>query len=171
MISVFKADEILHSVDVDASSRSEHINDAPNKKQRRILKHELFIERMWRLSSTHSQTIIIFIPFHHHRPFLHLLSSYFIFGGHARAAIGYVTLVPWSVHQIRMMYGWGWRAGGATHTTHRSGSVTRTIFKIAYAQTETQGEGAAGGRLRNLAGGPSIHRPDSCYTCHDQRRQ
>jgi ribosome biogenesis protein SLX9 len=70
MITIFKADEILHSVDVDA----------PNKKQRRILKHELFIERMWRLFSTHSQTIIIIIPFHntdHSRIYCHFI-SYFL---------------------------------------------------------------------------------------------
>ena len=48
-----KSDVILHSVDVDASSQ-QPVN-APNKKEKRILKHELFIERMWRLSSTHSQ--------------------------------------------------------------------------------------------------------------------
>jgi hypothetical protein len=54
-----KPDEILHSVDVDASSQQQ-VN-APNKKERRILKHELFIERMWRLSSTHSQTVTHFV--------------------------------------------------------------------------------------------------------------
>ena len=42
-----KPDEVLHSVDADASSQ-QHAN-APNKKERRILKHELFIERTWRV--------------------------------------------------------------------------------------------------------------------------
>ena len=55
-----KPDEILHSVDVDASSQ-QHVNAPSNKKERRILKHELFIERMWRLSSTHSQTVTHFV--------------------------------------------------------------------------------------------------------------
>lgn len=44
--------------------------------------------------------------------------------------------------------------GGA----HRLGGVTRTVFKVACAQTETQGEGGARGRpLGNATGRPSIH--------------
>ena len=50
-----KPDVILHSVDVDVDGSSQQPVNAPNKKEKRILKHELFIERMWRLSSTHSQ--------------------------------------------------------------------------------------------------------------------
>jgi len=43
--STRKADEILHSVNADDASRPPQ--QTPNKKDRRVLKHELFVERMW----------------------------------------------------------------------------------------------------------------------------
>jgi hypothetical protein len=52
-----KADEILHSVNADALP----LQHAPNKEERRILKHELFIKRMWRLPSARTQNIIILL--------------------------------------------------------------------------------------------------------------
>jgi len=44
------ADELLHSVNADDPQQ------VPNKKERRILKHELFIERMWRLTNPRHKT-------------------------------------------------------------------------------------------------------------------
>jgi hypothetical protein len=54
---------------------------------------------------------------------------------------------------------------------HRFGGVTRTVFKIARAQTETQGEGGARGRpLGNATGRPSIHSSNaSCQRWREVR--
>ena len=53
-------------------------------------------------------------------------------------------------------------------TTHRLGGVTRTVFKVACAQTETQGaRGARGRPLGDATGRPSIH--GSNTTCQPWR--
>ena len=54
---------------------------------------------------------------------------------------------------------------------YRFGGVARSIFKIARAQTETQGEGGARRRrLGSATGGPSIHRANANANHHQRSR-
>ena len=65
-----KADEILHSVnaaDSDALAVGPHSQQTPNKKERRILKHELFIQRKLR-------SHLIMVPFPRLTSYFRLIS-------------------------------------------------------------------------------------------------
>ena len=78
-----KADEILRSVSTDVSF-PQQLQHTPNKKEKRILKHELFIERTWRLFCTRDTRKQMTISFHH---FASLLL--YDFPCTSRSAMGY----------------------------------------------------------------------------------
>ena len=117
-------------------------------------------------------------PFHIFN-LIHLIFTHFFIWrlsyciwSHTRAAIGYHGYVrpcmphPSNTEMMDPMDVWMDVCG-----THRAGGVTRPIFKVACAQTETQGEGGARGRpLGNATGSPSIHSSNaSCQRWREVR--
>jgi len=62
-----------------------------------------------------------------------IVTLFHIFLGHAHVAIGYVTLIAWSVHRTRMMYGWGW-GGGGWATPHTGLEASRAPYSKSHAR-------------------------------------
>jgi hypothetical protein len=137
---------ILHSVNADEDASHPPPQHAPNKKERRILKHELFIERMWRLildkctNAPKQHKSFRFVS-----PFFFLPSSDLLicnpsYAIHAICArhIRLRAAVPCVRHATIHHYGDESIARYVAVMVvvvvgHRIGSVTRTIFEIACA--------------------------------------